>query len=388
MPAINVRTLRRLYETQGRARTCAHLDESIRAGDLLPTDFSLRELFEGLVEDGPEIVRSWNPNAKSAQMFEFAYVDTSAFSHITGTLLFTRLMQDYQLEEFILTRIVPNIPTQFSGEKVPGVTGIGDEATIVGESVDYPLVGLGEDWITTPPTVKRGMIIPITREAIFFDRTGLILRKAAEIGRWMGVNKEKRLADLLIGTTNNYKWRDTTYNTYQTSSPWINSITGNELNDWTDIDNMEQLFVNMLDPNTGEPIVITGAQLMVSPAKMHVARHITQATTVEKVDNLAAAITYRSLGANMVAGYTPFASRYVYRRLIASGLSAADAANVMFFGNFAEAFAYFENWPIQVTQAPQNSEPEFTADIVARFKVSERGQAVVMNPRYVIKSAG
>ena len=47
-----------------------------------------------------------------------------------------------------------------------------------------------------------------------------------------------------------------------------------------------------------------------------------------------------------------------------------------------------ENWPITVTQAPPNSEAEFTHDIVARFKASERGAAAVLNPRYVVKNTG
>jgi len=45
-----------------------------------------------------------------------------------------------------------------------------------------------------------------------------------------------------------------------------------------------------------------------------------------------------------------------------------------------------ENWPITVTQAPQNSEAEFNQDIVAQFKASERGAAAVINPRYIVKA--
>jgi hypothetical protein len=44
-----------------------------------------------------------------------------------------------------------------------------------------------------------------------------------------------------------------------------------------------------------------------------------------------------------------------------------------------------ENWPITVVQAPQNDEADFTQDIVLRFKVSERGAAAVINPRYVVQ---
>ena len=88
----------------------------------------------------------------------------------------------------------------------------------------YPHLGFGEDYIETPSTTKRGFIVPVTKEAIFFDRTHLVLSRAAEVGEMLGLNKEKRLIDLVIGVTNNYKWKGTTYNTYQTSTPWINSL--------------------------------------------------------------------------------------------------------------------------------------------------------------------
>jgi hypothetical protein len=69
----------------------------------------------------------------------------------------------------------------------------------------YPNVGLNEDYIETPSTTKHGFIVPVTREAIFFDRTHLILQRAAEVGEVLGLNKEKRLLDLALGLTNNYK---------------------------------------------------------------------------------------------------------------------------------------------------------------------------------------
>ena len=81
-------------------------------------------------------------------------------------------------------------------------------------------------------------------------------------------------------------------------------------------------------------------------------------------------------------------SRLAYRRIVASGVAAADAKKWWFMGDFRKAFAYMENWPITVTQSPVNSEAEFNSDIVVRFKASERGAAAVINPRYVVKNAG
>lgn len=43
----------------------------------------------------------------------------------------------------------------------------------------YPNIGFSEDYIETPSTSKHGLIVPVTREAVFFDRTNLILSRAA-----------------------------------------------------------------------------------------------------------------------------------------------------------------------------------------------------------------
>ena len=92
--------------------------------------------------------------------------------------------------------------------------------------------------------------------------------------------------------------------------------------------------------------------------------------------------------ANPMGPYQVAESRLAYRRIIAAGQDPAAAKRWWFLGDFAKAFAYMENWPITVTQAPTNSEAEFNQDIVLRFKASERGAAAVINPRYVVKSTG
>src|SRR6476660_8946132 len=95
-----------------------------------------------------------------------------------------------------------------------------------------------------------------------------------------------------------------------------------------------------------------------------------------------------TFAANPLSGYRVFDSRLAYRRIIASGIAAATAKKYWFVGDFRRAFAYMENWPITVTQAPLGSEAEFNNDIVLRFKASERGAAAVINPRYVVKNTG
>ncbi|HEX2475507.1 MAG TPA: hypothetical protein VHK01_12215, partial [Lacipirellulaceae bacterium] len=222
-------------------------------------------------------------------------------------------------------------------------------------------------------------------EAIFFDRTHLVLSRASEVGELLGLNKEKRLVDLVIGVTNNYKWKGTSFNTYQAATPWINVLTGNELIDWTNVDKAEQLFADILDPATGEPVLVSGTTVLVMPAYRHAAHRVFHAA---ELTFTAAGSATATVAASPLSGYRVHDSRVAYRRVIASGVAAADAKKWWFVGDFRRAFAYMENWPITVTQAPVGSEAEFNNDIVLRFKASERGAAAVLNPRYVVKNTG
>jgi hypothetical protein len=262
---------------------------------------------------------------------------------------------------------------------------VNDVAEEVGAGMPYPSVGFGDDYIETPVTAKRGFIVPVTREAIFFDRTHLVLSRAAEVGEILGLNKEKRILDVIVGATNNYKWKGTPYNTYQVSTPWTNVKTGNELIDWTDVDGAEQLFAEMLDPNTGEPVLVKANTVLVMPAYRHAAHRVFNSPEITYTGTSANTAT---TAANPLGNYRVFESRLAYRRIVASGTAAADAKKWWFIGDFSKAFAYMENWPITVTQSPMGSEADFNNDIVVRFKASERGAAAVINPRYVVKNSG
>ena len=189
----------------------------------------------------------------------------------------------------------------------------------------------------------------------------------------------------MIGATNNYKWQGTSYNTYQAAAPWINVKTGNELVDWTSVDVAEQLFAEMLDPNTGEPVLLSANTVLVMPAYRHAAHRVFHALEVS-VNPATTSTT--TLSANPLAGYQVIDSRLAYRRVIAAGTAADAAKKWWFLGDFKKAFAYMENWPITVTQSASGSEADFNQDIVVRFKASERGAAAVLNPRFVVKCTG
>ena len=277
MRAIKYRELKRMYDLTGPEKTVLHLNEALREGHLKPEDFSLRELAE--VTLGGARVRQMDPrNAGGVDLLEAGEaVDVTAFSNITGQVVQSKILEAYSQEAFVVSKLVDTVPTRLDGEKIPGIGRVSDDVAEVRPGMPYPNLGFAEDYIETPQTTKRGFIVPVTKEAIFFDRTHLILQRAAEVGEILGLNKEKRLVDLLIGVTNNYKWKGTDYSTYSTAGTgvapdgdWINQTTA-ELVDWTDVDAAEQLFADILDPNTNAPVLgqATTVRMMeraVSPA--------------------------------------------------------------------------------------------------------------------------
>ena len=393
--ALNVQELKQLLRTMGARKACAHITESLQRsaageiGHLKPSDFSIRDLAEGLVENGREWVRAMDPaNAGSAVMESMDAVDSTAFSNITGQLLINEIMDAYESPAFSISAMFRTLPTRLSGERVPGIGKIGDAAETVGEGMPFPHVGVGEDYMDTPATTKKGLIVPVTKEAVFFDRTGLLLERAREVGETLRLNKEKRCIDVLIGVENTYNWRGTKYNTYQASTPWANMLSGAayDLVDWTDIDAVESLFDEIKDPNTGEPVNISVNTIIACPARRHTLNRILNATEIRYKDGNA---NTETLAGNPISGYSPTVSKYLYNRLQTKlGLTADQAKATWFAGDMAKAFRYMENWPVTVVQAPTNSEAEFNQDIIARFKASERGVAVAWNPRYVAKVSG
>lgn len=389
MGTIQYRELRRRYELDGPDKTVRHLSEALVQGHLRAEDFSIRDLAESLVPDGQEWVRMMDPrSAGGVNLSEAEGVDVTAFMNVTGQVIYSKILDGYRNEAFVVSKLVDTIPTRLDGEVIPGIGRVEDSITEVRPGMPYPNVGFGEDYIETPSTAKRGLIVPVTREAIFFDRTNLVLSRAGEVGEVLGLNKEKRLIDLLIGQTNNYKWNGTSYDTYYEAADaqaWVNELAGNELVDWTDVDAAEQLFADMLDPNTGEPVLVRAANVLVMPAYRHAANRVFNAAEISYSASGSATST---VAANPLGNYTVVESRLAYRRVVASGQSAADAKKWWFMGDFRKAFGYMENWPITVTQSPVGSEADFNQDIVVRFKASERGAAAVLNPRFVVKSTG
>jgi hypothetical protein len=406
-----------------RSREVGMLQEALdggrtgQPGGILSGEFSVRDLAENLIvnrSDGQPVGRGFiqeyfDPNDPEPLQEAMSAVDTTAFVGVQGQILVNALLQMYEQEEFVLSRAVPPTPTTLNGERIPGIARPGDpgeDMSLVREGEDFKALGFGEEYVQTPATDKHGFIIPITREAVFFDRTGMVLDRARLAGEVLGLSKEKRLIGTVIGADNTYSEKRKgdvvaqslkTYYSATDSGRWTNHFDGNGLTDFTALDYAEQQFADITDPNTGEPINVGGLQLLAAKVKRRTIEQILTATQLYRLTTPGAnqapglgstayfpgAVT---IGGNWLsgAGITAMLSQQVRQQLVVRfGITAAVANEYWFFGNFSKAFAYMENWPITVVQSPVNSEAEFTADVVFRFKASERGKAAIRDPRFV-----
>lgn len=379
------------YGPDGVAST---LIESLKRRDLRPDEVRIRPLFEALIPDGWEFLQQYSTGGFSSQfahLLESGVVRASQFSNITGQIVYSKTLEYYEDEEFVFSKEVTDIPSQFLDlEKIAGVGRLGDEAEVVGEGLPYPYAGPVEDYIHLPPARKRGEICALTWESVFADRTGDLLGRAAEVGHFLGLNKEKRVIDAIVDEGggavsavlggHRYHWRGTTYATYQTSTPWDNVTASNALVDWTDIEGAELTLSRIVDPNTGEPIAIQPDTIIVTKQLEYTARYIIQATSlaVNAGGYATSGTPTRFELSNFLPKYKIMTSRLLETRM------ATDTD--WYLGNVKKAFGYKTCKPLTVEQAPDAHPDNFNRDIVNQWKASEFGAACTLDPRLVNES--
>lgn len=376
--------LRRNYDAAGRDGNerifFTDLREALQQGELKPQDFSIARLFEEFVEDGYSLRRQFNPayNDGMSLLEAGSPVTTSAFSNITGQIFFSTVMAAFDDPVLIWQDLFTTQPTSFDGEKIPGISGIGDEAETIGEAKPYPYAGVSEQYVETPPTIKRGFIVGVTKEAVFFDQTGLLLDRVSRVAQSMAINKEKRCLDVALGLSDIYSRNGNTgiavYGDNSGTHDWDNLAATTALTDWTDIDAAELLFDALTDPDTGEPINVVPDTIIVPSAKKHTARQIVNATAMH-VETASA--VHRTSYAPQMSQYKILTNQYVKAR--------TNSATTWFIGQPKKAFKYMENWGPTVQISNENSEASFTHDVVTRYKISERGAAAVVEPRFMCK---
>lgn len=359
-----------------------------RPGGLRPDDFSIRDLAATFITDRDgEPIGLWEleRRVRERRLLEAdGAITSTSFLAITNLILQSVILEGYTLPEFRLSQIVPTITGKARQAQVNGVTlPLSQGKSLqVPEGEEFAAVAVYAEYVKTQQVVKKGAYVPITYEAILADETGQIVSNARRLGEVIGLEKETALVEYVTGLVANCVIEkrvgdssETTSNLFLTAGRWVNQ-QANPLTDWTDLDDAENLFLGITMPGTGNPPLLVERFVLVPQQLQSTARRIL--TAVET----------RSGSSNVVVAGNPLADRgiqlvwspLVYTRQLANGVSGATAAGTWFYGDLRRAFAYYEIQPLQVLE-DTSGEARFTHDIAFRFRASEIGVPVAMEPR-------
>lgn len=309
---------------------------------------------------------------------------------VTG-LLEAKMLSGYQNPGYKMDTIFPSIPTNSRQFKMIAASRIGDASKKRNPGESYPSAQVTERYVTTPETTQDALATHVTFEAVFFQTTAMnVLASARAVGVELGLRKEIECIQVLIGFTNPYNYNGTDYNTYQAASPWINTVTGGDLVDWTDLAEVRAYFSRMTDQETGNRVVIQPNVLWHAPARIDQVSYILNATEVERRTNSAAEVAHSS-ARERTYGYTPQYSEYVDQMLTATaangGLALSQSNADKYFwliesrGPENTAFAYAENWALTTEEASPDSYTSKNHKLVLSVFADQMGVPFVVEPR-------
>lgn len=359
-------------------------------------DFSLKEMAVSFFGDKWDIeLEKWaSRNMGNRDAFRLREsggveaVDGSAFAHIGGQLLIDRARDKYNAAAFIGDDIFSTEPItngNLGPHIEPWLSDVIDDPAPINQGMPYPATTFSPNYITFPAPQKYGRICRVTMEMIAGDKTKQAIDSAESVGRRTRIWVEYQQLKVFLGLVNNHSWNGTTYNTYLSSGAWNNRLTGFTLDNWRSFNTIEQLFAQMVDPTTGIPIDIEGADLFVMPGARMNARRLLNATAVRTGDITTGAGDQTESGNPVDTSYRLLSSRHARKVAIDSGTyTAAQADTIVIAGDFKRAFVWREVYPPKFVQAPPMNPYEFEQDIILAVKSSVYGVGAVRDPRFVV----
>lgn len=332
-------------------------------------------------------------------------VSTAAFANINKPFAYTAFLEPYQYPQNVFQQAISTTPLPQGSTKflrLPGVTNIGRETLVVQEGDPYPLAGVSENFIETPEVVKRGGKVPVTKEAIFFDRTGQVVEQCRKVGEIMALDREYRAVNCVVDIGESsangvyrYRWGKSTaglaiIQTYGDNSGthnWDNLAATNPLTDFENLNTAWQLLLAQTDPFTGEPIYFPPRHIVLGPNLAFNLQFALGGTIQKAVGGYNASSTVSRTEvpnpvASIIGGLTPIGTN---SRIFQNQNTTASAATTWYMGDLGRAFGYLEAWAPRVDSLGAGSGDDFDRDIALQFKVSEMGTYFTKEPRCIVR---
>lgn len=366
--------IREMITAHGADHVVEVFVQALVEGKLDPMRVSMREVWEETVGPVAQTL-TYAARANQLGLIREAAVDSSAFSTMMGSLIAKTVIDAYEAEPKIGEQLVTTIPSKQRAEKVTGFTAH-DGLLTVEEGADYQEAGFGEKWVTTQDS-KKGRLLFLTEETVFFDKTGQMLTRARSMGERAAQEKEKVIVNTVQDLAGYLSYYPSGTQTTFYSGGHSNVKTSNALVDWTDCDAVFQVMVAQTDEK-GERISVVPKILLTPMSLSAAAWYIVHATAVAFDSNRTAELPAdKRTAPNLprVRGLIP----------LSSYLLDANSTSTWYMGDFKRDIIYREIWPIQTLQG-RFPELAFRKDVVAAFKARMYGGCNAIDYRHSYRS--
>ena len=367
---------------KGYALAAEKLDNLMKQGKLEPKDFSFKQMYEELVE-APEDINDVVSISEA--------VNSSAFPNVASKIIHKDIIDEYDLALGSVGNLVRRADATRSDEELVVGFEAGDtEPVLRRQGMAYEETDFGEkDWKIK--MADFGRIISLTRETIFEDRTGEVLKRARDIGRSAGHQQQKTIVQTIEGRPRE-AFEETTFagavykgqvlsqaQLYSEDHSALdgqvnpNIIGSNALADWTNIDKVWQAFAQMVN-EAGDKISIVPKAILVPMAL--------KATAFQIMNSQVLGVTGNTDAKNipLMNPLRDMGSLNVISSVFMN--SNSD----WFVGDFDKELLLLDVFKPETASQGTNSELAFSNQIISRFRFSYHYGIGHTDWRYIIKN--
>lgn len=362
--------------------------ESVRISEhetiprMRPSDFSLRALWEGLVGPVEETLEFAQSQYGYVEAPLREAVSTGSFATAVGQLIATMVIDGYESTASIADRLVAPMESNLRGERIVGFTHL-QAPKEVAEGMPYEDSTFADKFVGSRET-KRGRLLTVTEESVYFDQTGQILERARQLGEVARQERERRIVRAVIDADSAepiYQPSGTGEQLYSAGNN--NLVTGvGALQDWTDIQEVLQWHAQNVtddretDDNLGpQPIMWNPRQLLTAVGLAGTAARIVTATQFGG----GSSDTISGNPLNQLApGLDPLSSPFF------DGATTGDQHDDntdWFLGDFPRQFKEKIVWALATVRIRGDE----VRDVLAGFKVRSYSDVLATDERFVMK---
>jgi len=359
---------KRAYDNVGK-----QLLENIKAGNVEPSNLSIRTIMEACLQEAGYNQIPWGENKSDNEELREA-ISASAFPSITKYIIYSEIMPAYEARKEDLSPLFREGTSSRSDvERVAGFTAA-EGVEYVAENHPYQRTDFHEKYAEVH-LHKYGKIIDLSKEAIYNDNTGQLIERASRIGdKWSeqfeqyliqtiemlsrsGLDGWESSSTLKCATfdgtvVTNAIFYSTDHSAYDYMGSQTNSNKTTSVLDTAGLDAAYLLFADMVD-NRGDKINIRPKTLLIHPKKASIAFQLLGSPGQYDTGNNA--INPWAKGGLLNLG-KPIVSPYI------------NVNTDWYLGDFKKQILVLFWEKPNVTTQGRNSEAAFNSDTVAAWK--------------------